>query len=95
MINRRDANEAEIIRALERVGASVQRVNETGCPDLIVGMRDQLYLLEVKLPAGVRGGTSHRELTPAQVKWWQRWKTPRPVIVRSAEEALRAIGALT
>lgn len=41
-IKSRDANEAEIVRALEAAGYSVQRLDPGGgCPDLLVGGPDQ------------------------------------------------------
>lgn len=97
----RDANEPIIVEALEAVGAAVQRLSAPGVPDLLVGYRGVLYLLEVKLPLGPRGGLPERrgheggrgDMTAAQVKWWDAWKGPAPVIVRNASEALAAIGA--
>ena len=46
---KRDANEPEIVEALEAVGAKVLRLDDV---DLLVGYRDRLYLLEVKTPTG-------------------------------------------
>lgn len=94
----RDANEAEIVSVLEAYGAAVQKLSETGCPDLLVSYRGVLHLLEVKR---VRKGKrvhkgddgDERGLTPAQVKWWAAWKGRPPVIVLTAAEALAAIGA--
>jgi hypothetical protein len=99
----RDKNEPPIIRALESVGASVERLNATGVPDLLVGfqkpsftvdddLRGVTRLMEVKRPLGKRGGASHATLTPDQQTWWNEWKGDMPVIVRSPEEALRALG---
>jgi hypothetical protein len=98
---RRDDNEAEVVRALEQAGAAVQRLSEPGCPDLLVSFRGVLSLLEVKLPLTARGAKSQRreaeggagDMTAAQVKWWREWRGKVPVIVRSADEALAAIGA--
>lgn len=98
---RRDANEDGIVVALRDVGASVCRLYDTGAPDLLVGYHGDTYLLEVKAPMGPRGGLSkHREcdggigdMTRAQVAWWKDWTGTAPMIVRSAEDALRAIGA--
>ena len=98
---KRDVNERAIIDALEQAGASVQQLDGAGVPDLLVSWSNVLHLIEVKLPLGPRGGLQrHRtseggsgDLTEAQVKWWARWKGPPPKIVRSAAEALEAIGA--
>ena len=89
--NQRDDNEQEIVDALLAVGASVDRVDEP-C-DLIVGYRGATFLLEVKLPPGPRGGTSHSRPTPKQVEFAGRHKG-QYVVVRSVEEALRAVGAI-
>lgn len=101
---RRDDNEPDVVAALQAAGAGVQRLDGRGLPDLLVGFRDQLWLLEVKR-VGEERRTVHRGrgntlegplagLTPDQREWWAHWKGPAPVIVQSAEEALRAIGAM-
>ncbi|MBV8760125.1 MAG: hypothetical protein JO257_22730 [Deltaproteobacteria bacterium] len=97
----RDGNEPGIVDALRSVGATVCRLNESGIPDLLVGFRGGMYLLEVKRPLGARGGLpEHREheggrgdMTEAQVRWWEAWRGPAPAIVRTPAEALAAIGA--
>ncbi|MGL4444070.1 MAG: hypothetical protein ACRCU1_10630 [Alsobacter sp.] len=91
---RRDANEPEIFDALIAAGASVTRINGHGVPDLLVGFRAGTFLLEVKLPLGPRGGLSDRDLNEDQREWWKTWTGAAPVVVRSVDEALRAIGAL-
>lgn len=100
---RRDENEPEIVQALEAVGATVQILSFPGVPDLLVGWRGQMWLLEVKLPLTARGAVQpgrhrnhsggHGDKTAAQVAWWAWWKGPPPVIVRTPAEALVAIGA--
>ena len=96
---RRDVNERAIIDELERAGYAVQQLDGSGVPDLLVGLGEQLWLVEVKhvgedrkrAHAGRSGDTAG--LTPAQVKWWAKWKGPAPKIVTTAAEALAAIGA--
>lgn len=98
---RRDANEPEIVAALELAGASVTRLDGDGVPDLLVGFQGRSKLLEVKLPLGPRGGKSARreweggrgDFTRAQVAWWDGWRGEPAIVVRSAFEALAAIGA--
>lgn len=98
---RRDANEVEIVRALEAAGASVTRLDGDGIPDLLVGYRGRSTLLEVKMPLGPKGGLpEHRDheggrgdLTRAQVEWWDGWLGEPAIVVRSPTEALIAIGA--
>lgn len=95
----RDANEGEIVTALEAAGAAVQRLGEPGVPDLLVSFSGVLHLIEVKR---VRAGKKvhmgddgdERGLTPTQTRWWAKWRGKPPVIVQTAEEALRAIGAV-
>lgn len=94
----RDGNEAPIVQALLAIGASVQRLNETGVPDLLVGYQGKTFLLEVKRE-GNQGGRRHyggldeRGLARTQQLWWARWNGMQPVIVTSVAEALEAIGA--
>lgn len=93
----RDANEGGIIAVLEGAGAAVQRLSEAGVPDLLVGFGGELYLLEVKNPDAKGGGkynTGEGSLTSTQTKWWAKWKGKPPVIVQTAEQALRAIRAV-
>lgn len=99
---RRDDNEPDVVKALRDVGASVFHLYETGMPDLLVGYHGATHLLEVKRPLGPRGGLpEHREhegglgdMTEDQVKWWAAWDGAKPILVRTAEEALIAIGAM-
>lgn len=90
---KRDANEAPIVEALRAAGASVERLSGPDLPDLLVGWQGANVLLEVKREAGKRGGTSNRKLLPGQVAWRDAWRGRPPVIVRTPEEALAAIGA--
>jgi hypothetical protein len=82
-----DQNQPAIVEAIRQVGGEVMHTHEIGhgCPDLLAVWRGQLYLLEVKSPGG--------RLTHDETTWHQRW--PGPVyIVRSVDDALKAIGAL-
>lgn len=84
---RRDENEPEIVDALKQAGALVERVNGAGIPDLLVGYRGVLYLLEVKTLKG--------RLKPAQITFLEAWAGyPTISIVKTVDEALRAIGAI-
>lgn len=81
---KRDGNEAAIVKALKRVGASVARISEPGMPDLIIWFRGAITLMEVKQAKG--------RTTAAQD---QRSLEGWPVVTaRSEEAALRAIGAI-
>lgn len=87
--NRVDNNQQEIIDALRQVGAMVQPLNavKCGCPDLLVGYKCKLYLMEVKSESGT--------LTEWEWQWLEQWYRSAGVlvyIVRSVEDALRVIG---
>ncbi len=96
---KRDANEREVITALREVGACVQQLDGSGVPDLLVLYLGVLHLLEVKDPQTVEGKGHRRsdgpmsELTPAQVRFWTAWGSPKPAVVHDPAEALRVIGA--
>ena len=83
---RRDRNEAEIVQALRAVGASVTRLSERGCPDLLCGYKGDITLLEVKEPG--------KSLTQAQLDWFWQWEGDGPVVVTTVDQALQAIGAV-
>lgn len=84
-----DRNQAEIVRALRSVGATVQPLHGVGqgCPDLLAGFRGQNYLLEVK---DGKAAQSDRKLTPAQVEWHGGWKGS-VAIVETINDAIAAI----
>ena len=88
---RRDGNEAEIVRALEKAGATVYRLDKPA--DLLVGKHFVWFLLEVKdgkLPPSKRQLTPDEALVAAECEW-----SGLPYcIVTSVEEALAAIGAV-
>jgi hypothetical protein len=88
--NKRDANERDIVDGLRRIGASVECI-DVPC-DLIVGFRNQSFLLEVKAQAGPRGGLSHAKQTASQREFAARWRG-HYAVVRTLDEALAAICA--
>lgn len=81
-----DANQAEIVKALRKVGATVQPLHTVGqgCPDLLVGFRQVNFLMEVK--DGSKP-PSARKLTPDEADWIGGWRAP-VFIVNNAEEAV-------
>jgi hypothetical protein len=81
--NRVDANQDEIVRALRRVGATVEVIGQP--LDLLVGYHGVNYLLECKTKRGT--------LTMGQVDFTAHWRGHWDV-VRSVDEALQAIGAV-
>jgi hypothetical protein len=72
---RRDKNEAEIVRELKRIGATVSIVDQP-C-DLIVGWRGLNWLFEVKDPTNSPAG---RKLTPPQAQFHNTWRGQISVI---------------
>lgn len=89
-----DANQPEIVKALEAVGACVQSLAAVGqgVPDLLVGIRGETFLIEIKDGAKVK---SARQLTDAQIEWHAAWRGGRCVVASSVAEALAAIGVMT
>jgi len=84
-----DANQAAVISALEAAGATVQVV---GKPlDLLVGIRNQFILIEVKDGAKVK---SAQKPTNAQTKFFERFPGYPWAVVDGPEAALRAIGCI-
>lgn len=81
---KRDANESEIIEALESVGASVVQLNRP--IDLLVGFQGINHMIEVKNPKG------KNRITPGQQEFADSWKGRPPVFVTDANQALAAIG---
>ena len=80
-----DANQAEIVDGLRERFCSVEPLSDVGrgvC-DLLVGREGINYLLEVKK------GTE--PLNAEQSEWHRRWRGQKAV-VRTLDEALRAVG---
>ena len=84
-----DANQGEIVSALQAAGCSVF---VAGRPvDLIVGARNVTILMEVKNPKtsyGRRGANSN------QSRFMEDWRGGPVAIVDSPEAALRAVGVV-
>lgn len=76
---KRDANEPEVVQALQACGWNVRRISEAGLPDLLLwrGQGPQIRFVEVKVPKGRMQKTQ---------RWWEG---VFPVaIIRSAEQAI-------
>lgn len=86
-----DANQARIVDALRRAGASVQSLAAVGdgVPDLLVGYKGETILMEVK--DGSKP-LSQRKLTKDQESWHGSWSGGKPVVVNNEEEALNVLG---
>ena len=87
-----DANQLEIVKALRKIGATVQSLAATGdgVPDLLVGYQGNTYLIEVKDGSKV---PSARKLTPDQEVWHEKWTGGTLGVANSIEEALNIIEA--
>lgn len=77
---KRDANEPEIVRALESIGCDVTRLDKP--VDLVVGYRGRTVLLEVKTKDG--------KLTEDQKKFFQLFRG-EAYIVRTPERAIEVM----
>jgi Holliday junction resolvase len=68
-----DANQAGIVEYLRRAGCRVLILSAvgSGCPDLLVGHKNKLALVEIK---DGKKKPSARKLTPDQVKFHEDWK---------------------
>ena len=89
MKHKTDDNQQEIIDALRAIGASVQDLSAVGkgCADILVGHWGKNYLLEIKNPE------TKGKLNMLQKVWHKNWHG-QVAVVRTVEEAFRAIGAM-
>jgi len=85
-----DGNQAEIVKALRQIGASVATCHAVGqgFPDICVGYNGDTFLLEIKDPTKPKGD---QKLTPSQVEWHQSWRG-HVAVVKTVQQALEAIG---
>ena len=84
--SRRDANEAEIVKALRDAGAYVWII---GLPvDLLVGYRNRTILVEIK-------SSSKGRLTGLQRDFFESWCGDGLARVDSPEAALRMLGVVS
>lgn len=93
-----DASQREIVETLRRVGAFVVSLAAVGggVPDVLCGFRGRWHVMEVKRPAGPRGGASAdgQRLRETQRRFIALAGAPVHV-VRTPAEAMEAIGART
>ena len=87
-----DENQGEVVAALRAIGCSVTSLAGVGngVPDLLVGFRQQTYLLEVK---DGRKVPSKRRLTKPEQDWALSWRGGEYAVVECAKDALKAVGA--
>ena len=84
MAKKVDTNQAEIVDALRKAGASVFDLHEVGrgLPDILVGHNNKNYLMEIKYKKG--------KLNTKEADFFDGWRG-QAVVVYTAEEALRII----
>lgn len=89
MAKRIDANQPAIVKALRKLGASVQTLHEVGkgCPDIAVGFRGANYLIEIKDDTKP---PSKRKLTDDEQEWHAKWNGT-VYVVESIEQAMEVI----
>lgn len=87
-----DANHSAIVKALRKVGCSVQSLAAVGdgVPDILVGLRGRNWIMEIK--DGSKP-PSQRKLTPKQEKWRREWRGEQPVEIETVAQALAVIAA--
>jgi len=89
----RDRNQQQIVDALRAVGAFVYDAAHIGggFPDLIVGFRGMVYLMEIKNPKSWYGKLGMSE---SQKKFRDAWHDAPISLVENANDALFVIGAI-
>ena len=89
MAKRVDANQAEIVKALRQIGATVQHLHEVGrgCPDILVGFRGKNIAMEIKDGKKI---PSKRKLTKDETNWHADWRG-QVDIVESIDDALSVL----
>ncbi len=85
---RRDANEDQIVSAMQACGAYVKKVNDEGAYDLLCWYRGHTLLLEVK---DGKKPPSAQKLTDAEKKFHNEWTGGRLVVVNSVFMALQEL----
>lgn len=78
-----DINQKAIVEQLRSMGVSVFHLHEVGkgCPDLLVGMNDVTYLVEIKKDAKAT-------FTPQQIEFQGNWKGSPVIRINNTEEAI-------
>jgi hypothetical protein len=85
-----DDNQAKIVKQLRRLGISVQHLHTIGqgCPDLLLGVRNQNFLIELK---DEKKPPSAKKLTPDEEEFFNEWRG-QVTKCETLEEILKVIG---
>jgi len=89
MPKRVDANQAELVAEVRRLGGEVQHLHTLGhgCPDLLIAFADRWLVVEVK---DGEKPPSRRRLTPDEERWHARF--PATVLIwESVEDVQRTL----
>jgi hypothetical protein len=80
-----DANQAELVKYIRSLGASVQHLHSVGggVPDIIIGYNDKNYLAEIKTLKG--------KLNELQVVWFEAW-CGQCQVIRTKEDINELLG---
>ena len=85
MASRVDANQADIVRALRGIGASVLHCHTLkNAFDILVGYRGRTFLMEIK-------ASEKEKLTPGEAEFKANWRGSEYHIVYTADQAIRII----
>lgn len=79
---KRDGNEAEVVKAMEAIGATVNKINGRDIPDLLVSYRGKWFVIEVKTKTG--------KLREGQQRFQQVNCAP-VYVIRTADEAIELL----
>lgn len=84
-----DDNQREVVVALRNIGCSVTLLHAVGegCPDILVGFRQQNMLMEIK---DGKKPPSARKLTAAQQDWHAKWRG-KAHVVSSVDHAIDVV----
>lgn len=93
--SRLDANHRAIVEGLRDMGCSVLDLSQlgSGIPDILVGVRGQDHLLEIKsLDANGRMSEGAKRSSARQMAWGSMWRGHPVRVVSTLGEALSAVG---
>lgn len=78
-----DINQKAIVEHLRAMGGSVFHLHTVGlgCPDILLGVNDQTYLIEIK-------ANDKAKFTEAQLRFMAEWKGSPVVRINSVAEAI-------
>lgn len=87
---RQDRNQVELVRALERLGCSVEPIRSLrgGVPDLLVGFQGRNYLIEIKVPKEGR-------LSESQKMWRDNWRGGKPFVLKTTDDVVIWVGLVS